>query len=115
LTDVLYAGFLGLIAGLVPVYVGLAPLWLFKRLSGGLRTVLVSFSAGILLFLFADVTHEGVTLSQAAGSTPALFAIGLALGLLGPVAITHLRSRKIKAQGPFCSYGFLGTDRVPVG
>ena len=99
LTDVLYAGFLGLIAGLVPVYVGLAPLWLFKRLSGGLRTVLVSFSAGILLFLFADVTHEGVTLSQAAGSTPALFAIGLALGLLGPVAITHLRSRKIKAQG----------------
>ncbi|TLZ74475.1 MAG: hypothetical protein E6K06_00400, partial [Methanobacteriota archaeon] len=60
MTDVLYAGFLGLVAGLVPVYIGLAPLWIFKRLSLGWRTALVSFSAGILLFLFADVTHEGV-------------------------------------------------------
>ena len=94
----LYAGFLGLIAGLVPVYIGLAPLWIFKRLSVGWRTALVSFSAGILLFLFADVTHEGVELSQAAGSTPALFALGLGLGLLGPVAITHIRRRKMTSQ-----------------
>jgi len=98
LTDVLYAGFLGLVAGLVPVYIGLAPLWIFKRLSVGWRTALVSFSAGILLFLFADVTHEGVELSRAAGSTPAIFALGLGLGLLGPVAITHIRRRKMAAQ-----------------
>ncbi|TLZ66373.1 MAG: hypothetical protein E6K11_06845 [Methanobacteriota archaeon] len=97
MTDVLYAGFLGLVAGLVPVYIGLAPLWIFKRLSLGWRTALVSFSAGILLFLFADVTHEGVELSQAVGSTPALFAAGLALGLLGPVAISHVRRRKLAA------------------
>lgn len=94
LADVLYAGFLGLIAGLLPVYLGLAPLWFFRRMSEGLRTLLVSFSAGILLFLFADVTHEGVELSQATGSVPALFAVGLILGLLGPVAITHLRRQK---------------------
>ena len=94
----LYAGFLGLIAGLVPVYIGLAPLWIFKRLSVGWRTGLVSFSAGILLFLFADVTHEGVELSQAAGSAPALFALGLGLGLLGPVAITHIRRWKMASQ-----------------
>jgi len=100
LTDVLYAGFLGLIAGLVPVYIGLAPLWIFKRLSVGWRTGLVSFSAGILLFLFADVTHEGVELSQAAGSAPALFALGLGLGLLGPVAITHIRRWKMASQTP---------------
>jgi len=98
LTDVLYAGFLGLIAGLVPVYIGLAPLWIFKRLSIGWRTALVSFSAGILLFLFADVTHEGVELSQVVGSTPALFVLGLGLGLLGPVAITHMRRRKMASQ-----------------
>lgn len=98
MTDLLYAGFLGLVAGLVPVYIGLAPLWFFKRLSVGWRTILVSFSAGILLFLFANVTHKGVELSQKAGSTPAFFVIGLGLGLLGPVAITHLRSRKITAQ-----------------
>jgi len=100
LTDVLYAGFLGLIAGLVPVYIGLAPLCIFKRLSVGWRTALVSFSAGILLFLFADVTHEGVELSVAAGSTPALFALGLGLGLLGPVAITHIRRRKMASRTP---------------
>ncbi len=100
MTDVLYAGFLGLIAGLVPVYIGLAPLWIFKRLSVGWRTALVSFSAGILLFLFAEVTHEGVELSAAAGSTPALFALGLGLGLLGPVAITHIRRRKMASQTP---------------
>jgi zinc transporter, ZIP family len=98
LTDVLYAGFLGLVAGLVPVYIGLAPLWIFKRFPDAWKTALVSFSAGILLFLFADVTHEGVELSQAVGSTPALFAIGLGLGLLGPVGITHLRRRRIEAQ-----------------
>ncbi|HYT18527.1 MAG TPA: ZIP family metal transporter [Thermoplasmata archaeon] len=100
MTDVLYAGFLGLIAGLVPVYIGLAPLWIFKRLSVGWRTALVSFSAGILLFLFAEVTHEGVELSAAAGSTPALFVLGLGLGLLGPVAITHIRRRKMASQTP---------------
>jgi len=77
LTDVLYAGFLGLIAGLVPVYIGLAPLWIFKRLSVGWRTALVSFSAGILLF-----------------------ALGLGLGLLGPVAITHIRRRKMASRTP---------------
>jgi ZIP family zinc transporter len=98
LTDLLYAGFLGLIAGLVPVYLGLAPLWVFKRLSAAWRTGLVSFSAGILFFLFADVTHEGVGLSNGAGSTPALFVVGLALGLLGPVAITHVRGRRIRAD-----------------
>ena len=98
MTDVLYAGFLGLVAGLVPVYIGLAPLWIFKRLSLGWRTALVSFSAGILLFLFADVTHEGVALSQGAGSTPVLFAFGLGLGLLGPVAISHMRRRKLTPQ-----------------
>ena len=93
----LYAGFLGLVAGLVPVYLGLAPLWIFKRLSLRWRTGLVSFSAGILVFLFADVTHEGVELSVATGSTPALFGIGLGLGLLGPVAISHMRRRKLAA------------------
>ena len=91
----LYAGFLGVVAGLAPVYLGLAPMRLLRGLSEGWRNLLVSFSAGILFFLFADVTHEGMGLSQVPGSTPALFVIGLALGLLGPVAITHVRKRRI--------------------
>ncbi len=98
MADVLYAGFLGVIAGLVPVYLGLVPLWFFKGVPEGWRTLLVSFSAGILFFLFADVTHEGMQLSQVPGSAPVLFAVGLALGLLGPVAITHIRKRRIFPQ-----------------
>src|SRR5437879_11789007 len=111
-SDVLYAGFLGRVAGLVPVYIGLAPLWIFKRLSVGWRTGLVSFSAGILLFLFADVTHEGVELSQAAGSAPALFALGLGLGLLGPVARTHIRRWKMSSQTPALPRDASTTDIV---
>ncbi|TLZ53018.1 MAG: zinc transporter ZupT [Methanobacteriota archaeon] len=70
------------------MYLGLVPLPLFKRLSAGWRAGLVSFSAGVLLFLFADVTHEGVELSAAPGSSPFLFAIGIVLGLLGPVLVS---------------------------
>jgi ZIP family zinc transporter len=98
LADVLYAAYLGVIAGLLPVYLGLIPLWFFKGLSEGRRTLLLSFSAGILFFLFADVTHEGTELSQAPGSTPILFAVGLVLGLLGPVAITHIRKRRVLSR-----------------
>lgn len=91
-TDLFYAGFLGLVAGFVPVYLGLAPLPLFKRLSDGARAVLVSFSAGILLFLFADVTHEGVDLTSPAGggASPLLFVVGLLAGLFGPVFVSQV-------------------------
>jgi zinc transporter ZupT len=99
LADVLYAGFLGVVAGLLPVYLGLAPIRLLRGLSEGWRTLLVSFSAGILFFLFAEVTFEGMLLSKVSGSAPVLFAVGLVLGLLGPVAITQMRKRKILSQG----------------
>jgi len=93
MADLLYAGFLGLIAGFVPVYLGLTPLWAFKRLSSAWRSALLSFSVGILLFLFVDVTHEGVELSGAPGSSPSLFALGLVVGLVGPVLVSGRRGR----------------------
>ncbi len=99
LTDFLYAGFLGFVAGFVPVYLGLVPLWYFRGLSDTWRAVLVSFSAGILLFLFADVTHEGVELANGPGSSPFLFAIGLVLGLAGPLLVSR-RGGKRNVEGP---------------
>ncbi len=102
MVDLLYAGFLGLIAGLFPVYLGLLPLWFFKGLSERWRTVLVSFSAGILLFLFVDVTHEAVSLSGVVGSSPLFFVLGLVLGLAGPVVVSRegrRRKRPVQTEG----------------
>lgn len=94
LADLLYAALLGFVAGFVPVYVGLVPLLYLRRLSDAPRAVLVSFSAGILLFLFADVTHEGVELAAMAGSSPVLFVVGLVLGLAGPLLVSRRPARR---------------------
>jgi len=64
MADIAYAVFIGLIAGVIPVYLGLVPLPLFRKLSPPQRSLLISFSAGILVFLFADVTGEAVDLAN---------------------------------------------------
>jgi hypothetical protein len=74
MVDILYSAALGLIAALIPVYLGLLPLPFFRRLSGSKRNLLLSFSIGILLFLFADVTGEGVELSKHVNYGSPLFA-----------------------------------------
>jgi ZIP family zinc transporter len=87
MADVLYSIMLGSIAGLIPVYLGFLPLPLFRRLSPSRRNLLISFSTGILLFIFADVTGEAMELAGKAGPGSFLFAFGLILGLVGPFAI----------------------------
>lgn len=87
MADILHSITLGLVAGLIPVYLGLLPLPLFRRLTPSSRNLLISFSTGILLFLFSDVTGEAIELAGKAGAGPFLFAVGLVLGLVGPFAI----------------------------
>lgn len=89
MVDVAYAAFIGLVAGLIPVYLGLIPIPLLRRLSPRARNVLVSFSAGVLVFLFADVTGESVELAGTSATGAFLFALGIILGLGGPAAIFH--------------------------
>lgn len=93
MANLAYAAGLGLLAGLVPVYLGLLPLPLVRRLSLLNRVLIISFSAGILMFLFADVMGEAVTLASAAAPGPAIFSLGLILGLAGPVGISSWRSQ----------------------
>lgn len=93
MVDVFYSAALGLIAGLVPVYLGLLPLPFFRRLSGSRRNVLLSFSIGILLFLFADVTGEGIELSRQVSYGSLLFAAGLVLGVFAPFLVSSRRRR----------------------
>ena len=87
MADILYSIALGLVAGLIPVYLGLLPLPLFRRLPPSSRNLVISFSTGILLFLFSDVTGTAIELAGKAGPGPFLFAIGLVLGLASPFAI----------------------------
>jgi len=91
MADVLYSAGLGLVAGLVPVYLGLLPLPFFRRLSGSGRNLLLSFSIGILLFLFADVTGEGIELSGQVNFGWLLFAAGLIVGVFVPFLVSSRR------------------------
>ena len=93
MVDILYAAALGFVAGLIPVYLGLLPLPLLRRLSASRRSFLVSFSVGILLFLFADVTGEAVGLSGHTWYGALLFAVGLVMGVVIPFGIASRRQR----------------------
>jgi ZIP family zinc transporter len=93
MVDIFYSAFLGFVAGLLPVYLGLVPLPLFRRLSAPRRNLVVSFSVGILLFLFADVTKEAVGLSGHTWYGALLFAVGLVIGVGVPFAVSSRRHR----------------------
>jgi len=54
---------------------------------------MVSFSVGILLFLFADVTGEAVELAGHTWYGAMLFAVGLLIGVGVPFAISSKRQR----------------------
>ena len=93
MVDILYSAALGVVAGLIPVYLGLLPLPLFRRLSTSKRSLLISFSLGILLFLFADVTGEAVELSKQLGYGSVLFSVGLAAGVGIPLLVSSRRKQ----------------------
>nr|MDO8098610.1 ZIP family metal transporter [Candidatus Njordarchaeota archaeon] len=100
--DLMYAAFLGLVAGLIPVYLGIAP-WSAIRKSGVVaRSGLISFATGVLLFLFVEVFHdaaEGAAI-VGAGAGQALLLAGLITGLLGLTAYEMLRDgRRTHAKG----------------
>jgi ZIP family zinc transporter len=88
MASILEAAFLGLISGLIPVYMGLLPIPLLKRLSLTTRSLLISFSLGILLFLFADVTSEAIDLSKTTWQGSILLTLGMTLGLIIPSIIS---------------------------
>lgn len=91
MVDVLYSAALGLIAGLIPVYLGLIPIPFFRKLSSSNRSLFLSFSIGILMFLFADVAAEAIDLSKQPQSNPLLFAVGLITGVAVPIIISSRR------------------------
>ena len=96
MADILISVLLGLVAGLIPVYLGLVPTPLFRKASASKRNLLISFSVGVLLFLFVDVTASANDLaSKAPVVGPALFLVGLVLGLGSPALVSHRRRQKL--------------------
>ena len=118
MVDVFYSAALGFVSGLVPVYFGLLPLPFFRRLSPSKRNLLISFSIGILLFLFVDVTEEASELSKQTGEIgPLLFAIGLVIGVGVPFMISsrrHMVGRESSAIATNSAYKSLAAYIISV-
>jgi ZIP family zinc transporter len=100
MVSVISAALLGLISGLVPVYLGLLPIPLLKRLSPYTRSLLVSFSLGILVFLFADVTGQAVESAKKTWQGSLFLVSGLVLGLLLPSIISLKRNTGGNVSSP---------------
>ncbi len=87
MVDLLFSIELGIVAGFLPVYLGLVPALFLRRVSGAWRSLLVSFSTGVLLFLFVDVTSTALTLAKSFGANAILLGAGLVLGLFSPAVL----------------------------
>ncbi len=125
MADLVYAAAIGALAGLIPVYLGLLPLSLLRKVSDSWKSFLISLSTGILLFLFADVTGDATKLANASNLGSALFATGLILGLAGPVMIsrrgfssaqsTGLRRRANPLETAYVIAGAIGLHNLGEG
>jgi ZIP family zinc transporter len=100
MANILVAALIGLVAGLIPVYLGLIPTPLFRKASPSKRNLLVSFSVGVLLFLFVDVMSEANNLGKTTIFGPAFFLIGFVLGVGGPALVSHRRRLKFALNPP---------------
>ncbi len=100
MADFAFSVLLGLIAGLIPVYLGLIPMPFFRRTSTSNRNLLISFSVGVLLFLFVEVTGNATELAKSVSWGPILFALGLVLGVGSPALVSHRRKLNLSKNPP---------------
>jgi ZIP family zinc transporter len=93
--DLVYAALLGVIASLIPVYLGIIPLGAIRKSGASTRIILISVALGILIFLFADVFHEAGSLAGSLdiASGTILVLSGLIVGLLGLTLYEAIRAR----------------------
>lgn len=88
---------LGTFVGVIPIFLGLAPFPLLRRLPNRWLDFLAALAAGVLAFLFVDTISEGVELASRLSLSlgPTLLIAGFAFGvfslvLLGRVTIGRL-------------------------
>ncbi|SPP65577.1 ZIP family metal transporter [Nitrospira lenta] len=90
---------LGLVAGVIPVYLGIgAALLLGKVLPRSWESFLIGIATGVLTYLFFDLMHEAVELTGARdGLSWVVFLGSLGISLIGLVA---LESSQLFGNGP---------------
>jgi zinc transporter ZupT len=89
---------LGLYVGVVPVFLGLLWFPVMRRLGRGVLEFLLAVTAGLLIFLGLDATHEALEL---AGRVPGPFrGVGLVgIGLIGAfLALVAVRRLTVEAR-----------------
>jgi zinc transporter, ZIP family len=85
---------LGAVAGLIPVYLGIAAaLIAIKILNRSWEGFLIGISTGILVYLFFDLMHEAVELTAA--RDPVSWLIFLGSLLIGFVGLVGLEQRQL--------------------
>src|SRR6185295_422836 len=84
---------LGVLVGVLPVYLGLLWFPLLRRLRRGVLEFLLALTAGLLIFLGVDALHEALGLAQ---RVPGPYrGVGLvAMGLVGAILILVAVSRR---------------------
>ncbi len=83
---------LGIFVGVVPVYLGIAPLPLLRKLKQNWIDFLAALAAGVLVFLFVDTVEEGFEIAGRLSLSlgPTLVIAGFLIGVLGLVAFGRL-------------------------
>ena len=99
---------LGMVAGLFPVYLGIAvALLVSKVMDRTWEAFLIGLTAGILAYLFFDLMHEAVELTGPRDIVSwAIFAGSLYLSFVGLVALEQRQHRRNRPAGHplFLSY-----------
>jgi ZIP family zinc transporter len=93
---------LGSIAGVIPVYLGIAAAFLaLKFLNRSWEGFLTGISMGILVYLFFDLMHEAVELTAATNPLSWVAFLGsLLIGFVGLVAFEQRQQRDNRSGAP---------------
>lgn len=93
---------IGVLIGVVPVLLGMAFLPLLRRVTAATSRVLMAFTVGLLGFLAADATVEGLELGAEGGGAfggPVLLVLGAALAWLALTAVTRWMGGRGRLSG----------------
>lgn len=97
---------LGLYVGVIPVFLGMLPFNLFRKMRKEWIWFFSSFSAGVLTFLLIDTVHEGaeIALRLPVHIGPPVFIAGITAGFASLLYATKARIGKKEEGGLFLAY-----------